>query len=194
MSVDNCASEIIEAIRSVVEKEPQDNMLFGTVESVSPLKIKLNEKIILEEKMLFLGQACRPYKVKIPHNHQINGVTEKSKAVSGVTNEGSYTRTKINEETGEEETEEVNVDLGGAQLNYEGEGTLTIVEPEGHAHIIKEQYTEDVHKKDTDYEEAVTIEIEPKLDKGDRVLLFAFNNFKMFYVAERLEKEEGQNG
>jgi hypothetical protein len=190
--MDMNASKIIQAISKVIEKEPQDNMLYGTVESVKPLKIKLNNKIILTEKMLFLGQACRPYKVKIPHTHQINGVTEKSKAISGINQQGEYTKTIINKETGEEETEQVSVDLGGSEINYEGEGTLTKIEPEGHAHIIKEQYTENVHKKDTDYEESVTIEIEPKLQEGDRVLLFAFNNFKMFYVAERLEKEKSE--
>lgn len=58
----------------------------------------------------------------------------------------------------------------------------------GHTHQIKDQVTEDVHKKGSDYEESVTIEIYPKLKVGDKVLLFAMNNNQFYYVAERIEE------
>ena len=70
-----------------------------------------------------------------------------------------------------------------------GQATTTVTETNGHKHDIKEQVTEDVHKEGTDYEESVTIEIEPKLKEGDTVLMFAFNNYQMYYVAERIEEE-----
>lgn len=57
----------------------------------------------------------------------------------------------------------------------------------GHQHIIPEHSTQDVHFPGTDYEDAVEMEIYPRLKVGDKVLMFAFNNFQMYYVAERIE-------
>lgn len=57
----------------------------------------------------------------------------------------------------------------------------------GHKHIIPRQMTKDVHFPKSDYENSVTICIEPALSIGDAVLMFAFNNFQMYYVAERIE-------
>lgn len=59
----------------------------------------------------------------------------------------------------------------------------------GHTHIVDRQITKDVHFPKSDYEESVTIEIEPKLAVGDRVLMFAFNDYQLYYVAERLEDD-----
>lgn len=59
-----------------------------------------------------------------------------------------------------------------------------------HLHIIPEHETQDVHFPDTDYEDSVTIEIYPRLKVGDKVLLFACNNYQMYYLAERIEEEE----
>lgn len=56
----------------------------------------------------------------------------------------------------------------------------------GHSHIIPEHETQDVHFPKTDYEDSVELEIYPRLAVGDTVLLFAFNNFQRFYVAERV--------
>lgn len=187
---DNAIIEIANAIRRMTKESNQDTMIYGTVESIDPLKIRISEKIVLTEKFLFLGQMCRPYKVKIPHKHQINGTTEFTKAISGE-QEGTVHVTQYDEDTGEETGEEDEaVALGGAEILYEGSGTLEIVEPQGHKHVLDRVTTEDVHKKDTDYEKYVVIEIEPKLKEGDKVLMFAFNNYQMFYVAERIEKDE----
>jgi hypothetical protein len=77
---------------------------------------------------------------------------------------------------------------------FTGSGSLTdnsvTITDNKHQHIIDRQITKDVHFPQSDYEESVTIEIEPKLKEGDLVLMFAFNNFQMYYVAERIEEAE----
>ena len=102
------------------------------------------------------------------------------------------------------------IDLGGASLAMNvnvatspvstsgGAGTVTstvdlstfTVNDSGHKHIIPEHSTQDVHFPKTDYEKSVTIEIYPRLKVGDKVLMFAMNNYNMYYIAERIE--EGQ--
>ena len=102
------------------------------------------------------------------------------------------------------------IDLGGASLAMNvnvatssvstsgGAGTVTstvdlstfTVNDSGHKHIIPEHFTQDVHFPKTEYEEYVTIEIYPRLKVGDKVLMFAMNNYNMYYIAERIE--EGQ--
>lgn len=118
----------------------------------------------------------------------------------------------IDERTLKTETKS-NVDLGGATLkmaiNVTGSATSTMVasspmsgsvtltsdlstftpSDNGHKHIIPEHSTQDVHFPQTDYEQSVTIEIYPRLKIGDKVLMFAFNNYQMYYIAERIEEE-----
>lgn len=110
----------------------------------------------------------------------------------------------------EEKMQSNSVDLGGASLSMSvdvsgspiagsnGAGTVTstidlstfTVSDSGHQHIIAEHKTQDVHFPGTDYEESVTIQIYPRLKVGDKVLMFAFNNYQMYYVAERIEEAE----
>lgn len=54
-----------------------------------------------------------------------------------------------------------------------------------HSHEIKEQITNDVHDGINE-EPFITLEIYPKLQVGDTVLMFSFNNGQKFYVAERI--------
>lgn len=115
----------------------------------------------------------------------------------------------IDERTLKTETKS-GIDLGGASLAMNvnvstspvstsgGAGTVTsttdlstfTVNDSGHKHIIPEHSTQDVHFPKTEYEESVTIEIYPRLKVGDKVLMFAMNNYNMYYIAERIE--EGQ--
>lgn len=107
------------------------------------------------------------------------------------------------------------VDLGGAtfgmKIDVSGSPTAGVVTPTGiptagavssttdlstftvtdnkHLHIIPEHVTQDVHFPNTDFEDSVEIEIYPRLKVGDTVLMFAFNNFQKYYVAERIEEE-----
>lgn len=148
---------LVNLIRNIAKKEinHNDTMIFGTVVKVDPLEIDIGNNIVLTKEFLFLGQMCRPHKVKIPHTHQYNGTTE-----NGTT---------------------------GMIITTVGQATTTVVD-NGHIHNIKNQVTEDVHKQGTNFEESVTLEIEPVLKKGDKVLMFAFNNNQMYYVAERIEQ------
>lgn len=162
---DLAAIQLSNAIRKIsgVDKRRPDTFVFGTVKNMDPIEIDIGNNMILTKEFLFIGQACRPHKVKIPHTHIYNGNTENAGASSSATavmNKGDLTVT----------------------------GQATVVEIQGHNHEIKEQVTENVHKDGSDYEKCVVIEIEPKLKKGDVVLLFAFNNYQMYYVAERLEE------
>ena len=160
------AQNFINAIKKMVKQNKPNTMIYGIVKTVDPLSIDIGNGIVLPKEFLFLGQMCRPHKVKIPHTHQYNGETEYSSASSVATDP-----TLTNK----------------GDLTFSGQGSLT--EVKGHKHDIKEQVTEDVHKEGTDFEEYVTIEIEPKLKKGDTVLMFAFNDYQKYYVAERIEEE-----
>jgi hypothetical protein len=50
-------------------------LMYGDVVSVSPLAIKLDARNTLRESFLYLGQACRSYKVTMPHTHAYSGTT-----------------------------------------------------------------------------------------------------------------------
>lgn len=168
MSEDMAGAKILSAIANLTKGNDADTMIYGTVKTLDPISIEIYQGIILEEAQLFLGQMCRPHKVTIPHTHEYNGTTEYSSA--------SVVATGI-----------IPPDHKG-DLSFAGDGSLS--ETFGHPHNIKDQVTEDVHKKGSDYEEYVVLEIEPKLKVGDKVLMFAFNNYQKFYVAERIEEEE----
>lgn len=164
---DNSMNKLVNVIRKISDQSNKpDTMTFGVVKSVDPLKIDIGNNIVLTEEFLFLGQMCRPHKVKIPHTHEYNGETENASA-TGIATDPTLSQK--------------------GDLSITGE--VVVTEVSGHKHDIKDQVTEDVHKQGSDYEESVTIEIEPKLAEGDTVLMFAFNNYQMYYVAERIEKE-----
>ena len=161
---------IVRALRKIFPQDTRDNLIYGEVKKTEPLEIEIGNGVIITSEFLFLGQMCRPHKVKIPHTHEYNGKTEDAKAVSASVIEAALPHK-------------------GANITTTGQAATTVTEGYGHQHDIKDQVTEDVHKEGSDYEDYVTIEIEPKLQEGDTVLMFAFNNFQRFYVAERIEKE-----
>lgn len=154
--------------RLVLGDDGGNNMIFGKVVSVDPLKIDIGNNIVLTKKFLYLGQMCRPFKVTIPHTHKYSGESEKSGAsavATGVTVKGD--------------------------LSFAGQGSLS--EINGHYHKIENQETDNVYNenqdvKDEDYDYVIA-EIYPKLKKGDIVLMFAMNGNQMYYVAERLDPE-----
>lgn len=224
---DILAINLVNSIRRISKPTTTNNLLFGEVVSVEPLKIDIGNNIILTKRFLYLGQMCRPHKVTIPHSHLVNALeSEKSKAInttsiaSGIPQStpqttGQYDvktqEIKRNDDKGIDERtlktqRKSGVDLGGASLSMRvdvtgsatpsGPVSKTIdlstftVDDSGHKHIIPEHTTQDVHFPDTDYEESVTMEIYPRLKKGDIVLLFAMNDNQMYYVAERVEKDE----
>lgn len=231
MSDDMNAMRMFNLMRKMNQKKNIDNMIIGTVNKIDPLEVDAGNGLILSSEFLFLGQMCRPHKVTIPHNHQINAFESEitksinTKSISaGVATDvpqktGSYDvktqEIKRNDEKGIDErtlkTEtKSGIDLGGASLSMSvnvtgspiagslGAGTLTsttdlstfTVNDNGHKHIIPEHLTQNVHFPKTEYEKSVTIEIYPRLKVGDKVLMFAMNNYNMYYIAERIE--EGQ--
>ena len=251
---DITVQNFVSNLRKMTKRDTPNNMIIGTIESISPLQINIGNDVILDDKMLFLGQMCRPYKVTIPHTHLIDAyLTEKSKSLltKSVTNTGVNTagvitnNSNITNDTNnvdytiktqditpdddkgtnkrELKTEDKKqVDLGGAKITKfsvdvagsnvtdKGAGdkytpatipngdTVTqtadssAIEIDGkeHQHLVTEKVTQDVHFPDTDYEDSVEIQIYPRLKKGDKVLMFAFNNYQMYYVAERIEEAE----
>ena len=146
---------LLRSLKKITQQPQSNNLIFGEIVSVEPLKIDIGNNIVLTKKFLYLGQMCRPHTVTIPHTHKYSGVTENG--TTGIT-----------------------------ATAPSGPCTITDI---GHTHKIKDQTTDDVHKEGcgTDYEKSVTLEIYPKLKVGDKVLMFAFNNNQMYYVAERIE-------
>lgn len=56
-----------------------DGMTFGTVKSLKPLSIRVdNHSFDLPEEYFFLGQWCRPFRVTMPHKHEYNGETKQA--------------------------------------------------------------------------------------------------------------------
>ena len=106
--------------------------------------------------------------------------------------------TTLNDDGSEKQEQVSDKDLGRGSVSTSivvtGQAAVAddsvMITDNGHKHIIDRQITKDVHFPKSDYEESVTIEIEPKLKVGDTVLLFAMNNFQMWYVAERIESEQ----
>ena len=231
MSDDMNAMRMFNLMRKMNQKKNIDNMIIGTVNKIDPLEVDAGNGLILSSEFLFLGQMCRPHKVTIPHNHQINAFeSETTKAINTTSiSAGVATTTpqtagkydvktqeiKRNDDKGIDERKlktetKSGIDLGGAELSMSvnvatspvstsgGGGTVTstvdlstfTVNDSGHKHIIPEHFTQDVHFPKTEYEEYVTIEIYPRLKVGDKVLMFAMNNYNMYYIAERIE--EGQ--
>lgn len=235
MSDDMNAMRMFNLMRKMNQKKNIDNMIIGTVNKIDPLEVDAGNGLILSNEFLFLGQMCRPHKVTIPHNHQINAFESETTKAINTTSISAGVATTTPQTTGKYDikTQEITrnddkgiderklkmetksgIDLGGASLamnvNVAGSvvagatpaGTSPVlvsttvdlstftVNDSGHKHIIPEHSTQDVHFPKTEYEEYVTIEIYPRLKVGDKVLMFAMNNYNMYYIAERIE--EGQ--
>ena len=83
MSSDIAMIDIVNTIREMTAPKKTNNMIFGEVKSIDPLKIDIGNNIVLSEKFLYLGQMCRPHKVTIPHKHLINAIESgKTKAIT----------------------------------------------------------------------------------------------------------------
>lgn len=214
MSDDIDMINIVNTIKKMSDTSNRpDTMVFGTVVKTSPLEIDIGNEIVLTEKFLFLGQMCRPHKVKIPHTHIVDThFTELSPSVgsigsgmvAGVAFEtaqkaasaaamNSYTT--LDDKGNEIQHTISDKDLGRSSIatSIKVGGAASIMDDSvmitdsKHKHIIPRQTTKDVHLPKSDYEECVVLDIEPKLAVGDKVLMFAFNNYQMYYVAERIE-------
>ena len=161
MSRSQSMMKMINATKKLTYQPKVDDLYYGTVKSVSPLQVEIQQGVILTEEHLVLGEALRPHNVSMPHTHQYNGNTQ---------SEGGTMLTGTN----------------FVNVRVTGQASVTYIS-DRHSHEIKEQVTEDVHKTQNEKEKYVTIEMYPPLAPSDVVLLFAFNDNQKFYVAERLE-------
>jgi hypothetical protein len=215
MANDIAMLSILNSIKKISKPTQTNNMIFGEVKKVDPLEIDIGNNIVLSGKFLYLGQMCRPHKVKIPHTHILDThFTEMSPSIGNVgagliagtayeQTQSALAETTMNtyktlDDEGNEVTNQIsdkNLGRGGIETSIAVTGQATIVDDSvmitdnKHKHIIPKQITKDVHFPKSDYEESVTIEIEPKLAVGDIVLMFAMNNNQCYYVAERVEAE-----
>lgn len=209
------AQNFANAIKRMMNQNRPNTMIFGTVKTIDPLSIDIGNGIVLPKEFLFLGQNCRPHKVKIPHTHILDThFTEASPSVGSIgagtiagtafeqtqkaLAESTMVTYKTLDENGNEVTNTIskkNLGRSSIQTSIEVGGQATIVDDSvmitdsEHKHIISKQITKDVHFPKSDYEECVILEIEPKLKVGDTVLMFAFNDYQKYYVAERIEEE-----
>ena len=209
------AQNFINAIKKTVKQNKPNTMIYGIVKTVDPLSIDIGNGIVLPKEFLFLGQMCRPHKVKIPHTHILDThFTEMSPSVGSIgagtiagttfeqtqkaLAESTMVTYKTLDENGNEVTNTIskkNLGRSSIQTSIKVGGQATIVDDSvmitdsEHKHIINKQITKDVHFPKSDYEECVILEIEPKLKVGDTVLMFAFNDYQKYYVAERIEEE-----
>ena len=215
MSNDIDIINIVNSIRKISKPKKTNNMIFGEVKKVDPLEIDIGDGIILSGKFLYLGQMCRPHKVKIPHTHIVDThFTETSPSVGSIgagtiagtafeqvqkaLAESTMVTYKTLDDNGNEVTNTISKkDLGRSSISTSikvgGQATIVddsvMITDSEHKHIINKQITKDVHFPKSDYEESVTLEIEPKLAVGDIVLMFAMNDNQCYYVAERVEAE-----
>lgn len=75
----NEINAMIEAIagHTLSQMPKGDGMTFGTIKSLNPLSIRVdNYNFDLPEEFFFLGQWCRPFRVTMPHKHEYNGNTK----------------------------------------------------------------------------------------------------------------------
>lgn len=213
------AIKFIELIKKVARKTARNSaadMVIAEVTSLDPLEVDIGNNTRLTEEFLFLGQMCRPHKVMIPHTHIVDThFTEKSPSIGSVgagllagtafeQAQSAAAKAKMNVYTtlnddGSEKKEQVSdAALGRGSVSTSivvtGQASVAddsvMITDNGHTHIIGRQITKDVHFPKSDYEECVTIEIEPKLKVGDKVLGFFFNSHQRLYIAERIEEAE----
>mgnify|MGYP002624143847 CR=1 FL=1 len=216
MSADIDMIDIVNNIKKIATPKQTNNMIFGEVTSVDPLKIDIGNNIVLSGKFLYLGQMCRPHKVTIPHTHIIDThFTEKSPSIgnvgagmikgtiyetaqSAIAESTMNSYTTLDDEGNETQNQISDKDLGRGAIDTSiivaGQATVTddsvTITDNKHNHIIPRQITKDVHFPKSEFEEFVTMEIYPRLKVGDIVLMFAMNNNQLYYVAERVEEAE----
>lgn len=76
-------SDIIRSIRKVVldavNAQKLTDIVYGTVESIAPLKVRIDQKLLLEQEQLKLTRAVMDYEVEMTVDH----VTESRSGGSG---------------------------------------------------------------------------------------------------------------
>lgn len=65
---------IKELVENLLERKKLSKLEFGTVESVSPLKIRIDQKHLLEEEDLILSHLVKDYYVDITVQHSTDSI------------------------------------------------------------------------------------------------------------------------
>lgn len=65
---------IKELIENLLERKKMSKLEFGTIESVSPLKVRIDQKHLLEEEDLILSHLVKDYYVDITVQHSTNSI------------------------------------------------------------------------------------------------------------------------
>lgn len=71
-------NKLLDAINKSSSSTHKKNseLLYGTIVTLEPLSIKIDDIGTLPEEFFVLGQMVRPHTVTIPHKHEYNGITE----------------------------------------------------------------------------------------------------------------------
>lgn len=65
---------IKELVENLLERKKLSKLVFGTVESISPLKIRVDQKHLLEEEDLILSHLVKDYYVDITVQHSTDSI------------------------------------------------------------------------------------------------------------------------
>lgn len=152
MSADIDIINIVNSIRKIASPKKSNNMIFGEVKSVEPLKIDIGNNIILTKDFLYLGQMCRPHKVTIPHTHLINALESETTKAINTTSISAGVAVNVPQKNGQydEKTQDVKrndekgtnertlktqtkggIDLGGSSLSMNVDVTGSVVATSG---------------------------------------------------------------
>lgn len=101
-------NKLIDAINSTQGSIASKNseLLYGTIVTLEPLSIKIDDIGTLPEEFFVLGQMVRPHTVTIPHKHEYNGITE-------LINDGGQGASAHQHEIKQQVTEDLHVGTGG---------------------------------------------------------------------------------
>lgn len=113
---------LLRSLRKIVNQPQSNNMIFGEIVSVEPLRIDIGNNTILTKSFLYLGQMCRPHKVTIPHTHIYNGSTENVSLSSAYPAANPISPNPHNHSISNQETEDVH----GQETDYKDYVTLEI--------------------------------------------------------------------
>lgn len=83
MSTTQFYEVIKEIVRATVDESKPVAFCFGTVESASPLKIRLNQKLIVPDSFLILSEAVRDHETKIVIDGQTKTIKVLKKLKTG---------------------------------------------------------------------------------------------------------------
>lgn len=67
---------IKQVVENLLERKKMTKLEYGTVESISPLTIRIDQKKLLQEEDLILSHLVKDYYVDITVQHSTNGIYE----------------------------------------------------------------------------------------------------------------------